>query len=226
MAYFLGFISADGCIKSPISNKESRYSLGIALSIVDIEILEKLKNEIKLNKDITKRSIKNNNKSYEICELIVHSKILVNDLISIGIKDLKSKDIEFPKIPKDYELDYIRGYFDGNGCISHDYITNKNSKNKITQIRIRINSGSHSILNSMQEILSSYGLKSKKVNKYGSFNYEICYSTSESLKIFDLFYKDDSLYLSRKYLKFKNAIETRNYELLNIKKYIKVKGEC
>jgi len=76
----------------------------------------------------------------------------------------------------------------------------------------------------IQEILQKYGLKFKNVNKYkGKEVYEICYSTKESLLLYDLFYKDiDCMKLKRKYDKFKEIIQIRNKDIETNNTKIKV----
>lgn len=44
--------------------------------------------------------------------------VIYNDLVKLGGKECKSLDITFPDcIPLEFMPDFIRGYFDGDGCI-------------------------------------------------------------------------------------------------------------
>lgn len=225
MAYILGFISADGNVRN-YSNSEhkEKYRLSIGLKKSDYMILEKFKNELNYSGDIKFRKVKTKGKEYEICELFIYSKEIVNDLIKLGITPVKSLNIKFPGIPNEFVIDFIRGYFDGNGSIGVQHVKNKNSKNDIPQIRVRINSGSELILETMQKELELHGLKCKKVIRYKNGIYEIAYGTKESIKLYDLFYKNSNgLKLERKFNKFTEAINSRNEIVSKINKYVKIK---
>ena len=43
--------------------------------------------------------------------------VIYRDLIELGGSENKSLTIKFPKVPKEYLSDFIRGYFDGDGCV-------------------------------------------------------------------------------------------------------------
>ena len=224
MSYILGFIASDGNIhkKDRMVDGKTKQSnsLNIGLSSVDIEHLKIIKSKLEYTGIVREYIAKIKDKEYPSCSLNITSKHLVNDLISLGIETNKSLKIKFPNIPEKYELDFIRGYFDGNGSVGHQYP----SRSITAQIRVRIFSGSEKLLFGIQEVLQKYGLKFKNVNKSkGKEVYEICYSTKESLLLYDLFYKDvDCMKLKRKYDKFKEIIEIRNKDIENNNTKIKV----
>lgn len=224
MAYILGFIASDGNILSySDTERRERYRLSIGLQKVDQEILNKIKNELEFEGKLKFRKINTKGKEHDVAELMIFSKEIIKDLNNIGLYSVKSFTVQFPNIPNEFVLDFIRGYFDGDGSIGIQRIKNKNSKNDIPQIRVRISSGSEALLEVMQKELTIYGLKPKKVIHYKSGIYEIAYSTKESIKLYDLFYKNsECLKLERKYNKFKEAIDLRNSVTSKIDKYIKV----
>lgn len=111
MAYILGLLASDGCISS---NENCIY---IELQECDSEILEqinkKLENERPIKHYITKKGYKNS-------KLYFFSKYIKEKLKDYNLIPNKtySDDFKFPlKLNKKYWLDYIRGYFDGDGCI-------------------------------------------------------------------------------------------------------------
>lgn len=217
MSYILGFIASDGNVHKKDRVVEGKIketnSLNIGLSIVDVEQLKSIKNKLGYTGIIREFDAKIKDKEYPSCSLNITSKEMVNDLIRLGIEPNKSLKIKFPSIPEEYELDFIRGYFDGNGSIGLQYP----SGSITAQIRTRIFSGSEHLAFGIQEILQKHGLKFKNVNKAkGKEVYEICYSTKESLLLYDLFYKDeDCMKLKRKYDKFKEIIQIRNKDIEN-----------
>lgn len=104
-AYFLGLLFADGNVYL------KRNRVQITLINEDAYILEKFKEVInssaKLYIDREKYS-----------KLILGSKKMCNDLISLGCTPNKSLTLKFPdKIPKELIHHFIRGFFDGDGSI-------------------------------------------------------------------------------------------------------------
>ena len=117
-AYWLGFIYADGYIGStPIrDDKKSVYNFELSLALKDIEHLEKFRKFIGFEKEITKDSYR--------CRIMVANKHFWTILNNYGCTPNKSLTLKFPNcIPNNLIRHFIRGYFDGDGCITrHVYI--------------------------------------------------------------------------------------------------------
>lgn len=114
-AYWLGFIYADGYVVKTSLSAE----LGIELNIKDIDHLKKFNKSIAGNVEVKKRSRfdSRTNNTYNMCFIRFYSIQLVDNLINQGVFPNKHKDIKFPKIKEDLVRHFIRGYFDGDGCI-------------------------------------------------------------------------------------------------------------
>lgn len=107
-AYWLGFIYADGYISS-----QDRF--GIELSILDFNHLQKFANALDSNIRIKTRTRNNR----EFCNITIKNSKIHNDLINKGVFFNKTKNIHFPtreQLPEKYNKDFIRGFFDGDGC--------------------------------------------------------------------------------------------------------------
>lgn len=120
-AYWLGFIYADG----NISTNGFRFTLKLAIKdLKHLEKFNKFMNHTKYN--IT---ILNYEYDHESCSFVVYSKHLHNTLNNYGCTPNKSLTLEFPNksIFKSDNLirHFIRGYFDGDGCIWRDNTNNK-----------------------------------------------------------------------------------------------------
>lgn len=110
MAYILGFISADGSI-----SLEGNV-LKISLARKDRELLEKIKNELEYTGDIKDYT---NSKGFDISSLSITCKEYKEDLAKYNIVPQKTYTFSFPKnLNKKYWIDFIRGYFDGDGSVS------------------------------------------------------------------------------------------------------------
>ena len=194
-AYWLGFIMADGCICK--ANKNGNYNnLIINLKKDDIEVLNNFQKDLGSNYKITtKKSInKKLGIETEISRLKISSVKLVSDLINNSIYPNKTgKEILPSTIPDEYIKDFIRGYFDGDGSLT----INKS---------FRICSASLEILNSINDYF--YKTLKFKLNIYEEKQYKVPFfvmdsnNRKENKKILDLLYKDSTIYLNRKYLRY------------------------
>lgn len=109
-AYILGYIFADGGITD---NKTLRLECVYS----DIELLEFIKSELNSNLDIHRYSREGRN---DTVVLYIHSTDIVNSLSKYGIvKGKQAMDIMIPNIDNELMPDFIRGYFDGDGSITH-----------------------------------------------------------------------------------------------------------
>lgn len=107
-AYFLGFLFADGYIN------ENLYLIDLTLHKQDAEILNKLISCLYINE----RPLKLIRDNY--LRLIINSKKMVNDLKSHGCHQKKTFNLKFPILSENMVKHFIRGYFDGDGCVTID----------------------------------------------------------------------------------------------------------
>ncbi len=116
-AYWLGFIAADGSVQ----NKTGMRKLAIELSMKDRGHIECFRDHIQSDHKIYEVYRK---KSYEGWDFETHSvrldlpsAILVEDLGKQGIMPRKTFKLQPPSVRKNLIRHWIRGYFDGDGCI-------------------------------------------------------------------------------------------------------------
>ncbi|MDL2302602.1 LAGLIDADG family homing endonuclease, partial [Lachnospiraceae bacterium OttesenSCG-928-D06] len=122
-AYWLGFLYADGHIE-PLrkGNKIKAYRIEIGLSAVDKSHLELFLHDIDSNAPLTYKKTIIRDKTYESCRVRINNTNMCRDLISLGCVPQKSLTLTFPSeelLPGNYVRHFIRGYFDGDGCISY-----------------------------------------------------------------------------------------------------------
>jgi hypothetical protein len=111
--YWAGFIAADGNIHK---NKDKVI---VQLSSSDLDHLEKLKNVVNYTGPI--RNYQNNFSGMSVLQ--ISSKQMVNDLFRLfNITPKKSKTLIPPTLLlEDHIRAFIRGYFDGDGCLSSSW---------------------------------------------------------------------------------------------------------
>lgn len=105
MAYILGLWYADGCIYRG-------QMFDITLHAKDKYILKQVAKELGYQGELYDYVDR------QAARLNFSCVVIYNDILALGGKENKSLDITFPEsIPKKYLADFIRGYFDGDGCI-------------------------------------------------------------------------------------------------------------
>lgn len=199
-AYILGFIFADGHLEDA-SYIRGKY---IRFTSTDSSLIEKIKNSLGSSHKIVIVPPSSNKKEKYILRIGSHK--IYNDLERVGLHPRKSLDIEFPHIPYRFLSDFVRGYFDGDGCIAISKMKNR-PHNKLKAI---FTSGSKNFLFSLSKLLKNRCLgKSSKV--YDSHkSYQLIYNSVDALKLLEFIYSKaeerNLLYLDRKYNKYKRLV--------------------
>lgn len=185
-AYWLGFLFADGCL----NKRDNSFELSLAEK--DKEHLEKFNIFIKHSRNIKIKKINLNGKIFNCYRCSFNSKHLCDTLKSYGCVPQKSNILKFPNIDlfnnKSLIKDFLRGYFDGDGCITH---INKEH----TRIAIKI-CGTIDFLNEYQKYLPLK--KIYKIYKTHSVP-ELAFNDNTALNICKFLYNGCSIYLKRKY---------------------------
>lgn len=184
-AYFLGLLTADGYIVT-----EPRR-LSVRLKLIDLELVESFRTEIDSNHRIY--YVKDTN-SYDIH---IRSKIMVQDLVSLGLHQRKSKTIKWcSQVPHHLVHHYMRGLFDGDGSIFFVLAQRYNAGKRLCFSLV----GTQNIVESFRDCLE----KNCFLSHVKSFPREGCYrirwhGKKSILRIKSFLYKDASIFLPRKY---------------------------
>lgn len=200
-AYWLGFIFADGYISSSTSGKHC-YVFELSLKGDDYRHLEKfnsfaghIHNNVKIG-DVMCNGVKCTR-----CRWNVRSQHLWETLNSYGCVPRKSLILKFPdkSIFKSEDLirHFLRGYFDGDGCISW--------KNKDhSHICISVLSTEH-FLHSFMDNLPTHKryMLHHKPNTNGTYTFS--QNGPVSFRTIKFLYHDSTVYLDRKYQRFLDA---------------------
>lgn len=120
-AYFLGFLYADGCISGIGKNYTRLCRVTINISAKDRIILEQFISAIQASGNLHIHEYMPNETTYAnnpMCKLVLNSTQMADDLIILGYSGLKSDRLSLPKIPQHLYRHFVRGYFDGDGCIT------------------------------------------------------------------------------------------------------------
>lgn len=220
MAYVLGFMYADGNIMDSVISRTQYVSFDSA----DKEIIEKIKIALSSNHKIQIKPeriavhLNGAYKSREAFRLRIGSREMFADLLKLGLTPRKSLITEFPHdIPVDCLSHFVRGYFDGDGCVHIMKGKGKYGQEISRGLAVIFTSGSKVFLEGLRNKFESMGFRSGKMY-FGSRAYRLKYSTSESMRWFQVFYGNqlgDTLFLKRKRDNFIKYFQNRNRKIDN-----------
>lgn len=207
-SYWLGYLYSDGCVSGG-----DRNMITVVSSLKDIDHIKKFKKFLKDEREgnhilLRTDTIKATGKTYEECSYTVYSKHLKNKLIEYGCTPRKSLTLKFPdeKIFARKELiyDFIRGYVDGDGCIT--------SRRRVKSNRLVISIlGTEEFLKGVQKYFPQF----VSIYKYNTRENKARYISASSDKgdqVTYQLYEHATIYLSRKYERYAALCRLHNSE--------------
>lgn len=184
-AYWLGLLYADGWI---VTEHSIPKGFSIALHQKDKYLLEWLASDLNHSGLVRKER-----QSSNLFQVKLTSKIAAQDLINLGMMPRKSKVVLFPTLANNLYPYFVRGYFDGDGCV---YVR----KNTIS---IKITSGSIDMLSQLNTKLEEEINIKSSITKDGSC-FNLCFYAKKALAFAKYMYnteQEKELYMIRKYQK-------------------------
>ena len=132
-----------------------------------------------------------------------------DDLSRLRFTQNKSNTLKFPKISRQYFGDFVRGYFDGDGCAYFRQHWIKQRNRKVWVFVTLFTCGSLSFLEELHARLLKSGIKGGHIsNKKGG--YDLVFSRYDSLALYKLMYHTaevSDMFLPRKREKLERAIK-------------------
>lgn len=210
-AYFLGFLYADGC-NQRIPSKNS-YFVSVGVKKADIEILKKFAAELGTNKPIQFK------KNCDFAYISMACAQISDDLLKHGCMPAKTFKIVFPEwLREDLIRHFIRGYFDGDGCISY----NVDKKDRVSPV-ISMTSRKAFLHRIQQELHGKLDFKFNTIFPRKQFNPLTVYTHEFDIsvityggrlqieKFFNYIYDDAELFLQRKYDRMKLLLDSKTF---------------
>lgn len=182
-AYILGFIVADGHV--------SDTSIKIALNIQDIDILYKIRDAMGSTHPIVE-FIKDG--KYNHCSINLNSMQLCRALRCVGVQSNKSLNMGniIKYVPDDLKYHFLRGYFDGDGCLTYGAKYSSGTKYLVQ------------IIGTKEFLETSFGAHFEtncKLYKYSTCNM-YCWKISKKSQVDNFIikiYENANIFLNRKY---------------------------
>jgi hypothetical protein len=199
LAYAIGLLATDGNL-SKIPNKLTFVS-------ADKEQVVNLKNILRLKNKIGRHiSGTTKNKAFRIQ---FSSASFYNFLFEIGLMPNKSKIIGPMMIPDQFFADFVRGYFDGDGC-SYSYWDSRWKSSFMFYIELASASKRH--ISWLQRKITRFFLVKGRITKSANNScYRLKFAKHESIELVrKMYYADNVVALNRKRLKIKRALAIIN----------------
>jgi tRNA1(Val) A37 N6-methylase TrmN6 len=200
-AYFLGFMYADGNVSS------SRNAFSITLHNKDVDILKRF-SDFFYGEDRTVC------RKEPYVNLAVYSAKLKNKLVSYGCVPNKTFKTVMPVLKQDLIRHFIRGLYDGDGCIS---TANNRVRVVLTGYSEFLNEVSDTILENNQNIQPTIRLIKTNVSDLTIGRQSDC------VDFLNWIYQDSTIYLGRKYESYQNVLNlckpSNHYGSSNIVSY-------
>lgn len=185
--YIIGLITTDG----HVSNRSNT----VEIYQKDAVFLNKIKKYFKSEGSLHRRR-------GDLYILYLHSPKLKSFLIEHGFESDKRYNVPFIKCPEKYLRYYLRGIFDGDGCIFYNY-----TSGTLRSRTLQITSGSKPLIDGIKSNYDIINWKiHEKVSTAGNKYWDIYASTKvDIITIGDYIYDGDILEycLQRKFVQFK-----------------------
>jgi intein-encoded DNA endonuclease-like protein len=208
MAYVLGLFMSDGYL-----SKKQSGNLFLCIKVNDKDMLETISSLMKFEGSIyTAGLTQAGNQSYKI---EIFDPKIISDVQKWGVVERKTSIAKFLKeLPQQYWNNFIRGLFDGDGCVHLSKDKRRNSSYRKQCVFL----GTQDILAQIPEYL---GLENKTI-KYKKIS-KLVYSKAVNLqKIYSAFYYSDSVPCSqRKKDKFKELLNAGKNEDVEVKPFMR-----
>lgn len=192
-AYILGLLCADG------NNHVDRNMITLSLQESDLIILERIKEELQYEGPIKLLPLQEKNPKYKNAYVLrLSDEHMSHRLKELGMINAKSLFFQFPQdIPPYLIPHFIRGYFDGDGCIYYD-----NKRNKCQTQTV----GTWEFCSHMSALLLDIGCKNsiKHPKQCQSRNTYILQTAGNksSFMFLNWLYQDADLKIPRKYQQY------------------------
>lgn len=190
-AYIFGLIYADGNL--------FKNQIEISLVESDKNILEAIGKKIYI--DIVPLKWRKGRTSGERINkpqwrLFIVNKKIANDLRGHGLVENKSLKIRLPELRNDLYRHFIRGYFDGDGCL---HISKYKGNNRVMIVSNPM--FTRDLKRKIELEINIHCSDKKKTETVNTLN---IYGNNQVKKFLDWIYNDANLKLERKYMKYLN----------------------
>ena len=210
MAYVLGYFAADGSMY--VNPHGARY---VDFVSTDRDLLEQVRCLLQSQHTIALRR-RNARKAHwkPAYRLQIGGGELFQALARRGFTPNKDGSMAFPSVPKQYLADFVRGYFDGDSCISFGWCQKQDRRSPSLWVQLCFASGSFGFLAALDKALQeSVGVAPGYLRHRPSIGEFLYYQRRPDIRrLYSFFYSDvdhepPQCYLGRKRTHFEKALQ-------------------
>lgn len=179
-AYFLGVMFSDGSV-----TKNNFY-----LKMKDSDVVYKFKEALQCDYPITYKT-----DPYISYRLYVSSQKMCNDLIKLGCVPNKTRVLRFPNLRDDLIPHFIRGFFDGDGCLG--------LYKETYHTQLNFTSAALDFLYDLKEVIDKVSWHPGHIHKESKYEvWHLVYCGHQVQPLMKWLYKDAHYYMKRKHTAF------------------------
>jgi intein-encoded DNA endonuclease-like protein len=188
MAYVLGYFASDGTMY-----KNKQGSCYLAFTSTDEELIVQVKRIMNVTNKIEIYNSPHNNYKTRY-NLQIGGKFIFNRLLELGFVPNKSLVLKYPYVmPDKLVRDFVRGYFDGDGCVYIGRAKRKGRNGYINHLQWNLTCGNKLFLETMQSKLSELAFVGKGSLYFHSGAYRLAYSGRDVVKLYSFLYSFDNV---------------------------------
>jgi len=209
MAYVLGYFAADGSMY--MNPHGARY---VDFVSTDRDLLEQVKRLLQSEHTIALRQRNASEAHWKPAyRLQIGGGELFEGLERHGFTPNKDGTMAFPDVPRVYLADFVRGYFDGDGCISFGWYQKRDHRNRSLWVQLCFASGSFQFLEALDKALQeAAGIARGYLRHRPNLGVFLYYQRRPDLRrLHSFFYSDcdqtPQCYLTRKRVHFEKALQ-------------------
>ena len=198
---------ADGTI-----TRNPRGSQYVELVSTDKELIQNFKRALGAGHAIGTKKPPLNMQRQQSYRIQIGNKHLIGRLIALGLLQKKKTACRFPRLPRHCQAHFIRGFFDGDGCVSYAAGVSDAKEGRGRYFQVIFTARDETFLGDLHLILKRHaGVTGGSLHK-GTRCYRLLLSSRDGKKLFSYLYGDKEivdkkLRLSRKHNVFVKAVK-------------------
>lgn len=202
--YWAGILATDGCI-------DVNNTVRLELNSKDLKSIQDFKLDTEAAHEISYRE-STDAYSIRFCDVSICESLKENFSVTVG----KTLNLEFPILPENMYPHYIRGIFDGDGCLT-EFFANRPT----ASFRVYITSASLQFLQDLQQYLLNSGIiVGGSIQKKAARCWHLQLAIKDSTCFLNYIYLNNNVkdlrYMERKYLKYKKIIIDNNRDKIKV----------
>ena len=196
-AYYLGLLLTDGSVRKNRKGSNRQGQIRIGLQTEDKDILDQMRSDIGVSSELIY-----DNRCHGLYTLEFSSEQIFTDLSKYSVIPDKTYEVRnIPtNIPGEYLKDFLRGMYDGDGCVTF-------SSDMSKDVTFNFTSYYKSMVCDFRDLIDAMIGKERHNSPSNTRAWQVSWrGYKQVVKILDELYRDADLFIKRKYLKYQQLL--------------------